>query len=338
MEEIHEEDIKEFLNDKQIISYIRKFSSTKPYSGYFFLLEGKSDVFFFKDIINPSECMLLLTKGRGTIEKVLQGLDELPESVAKQIIGIIDTDNDHFTKKWFFHDNVVYTDTRDLETLLLSSGAFESFIKKCINKNNYLKCTYSDHPPGYVFFQDIIIGKTQYIGLIRVINDLFSHNLFIKDIHKSLITRPEDTPSLDDVILEVVGSDPLNKKDIIEKLWSESKEHWKFLDEPWYLCRGHDLIHALITYLKDKTWVNERTVLKEKEITEELVKQFHLLDLFKKTVMFTTLLKKVRDNTSEVFIPYQYKKTEIHKRRDTGYNRTIIKNFSMNYSANPPGK
>lgn len=307
-----------FQNANQIISYINQNTTHNTHTGFYLLLEGKSDTSFFKDIRDKSICILIVANGWKAIKETFERSNEIPEIVRDKIIGIMDTDFDHFIGVRYTHDHVCYTDTRDLETMLLSSLAFEKFIKSHIDKNAFLMSTYRE--PTLKYFQEIIIKKIQYIGLVRLINEKYNHQLYIKNLHEEIITKTSDVPTLEQVLIEACKSKS-NNTDFVKKLKQEAEKNYDSLKEPWFLCRGHDLIHALIVSLSDSNWMKSKIAIKENPIREDMIRYYHSMDLFKKTSLYQSICKIMGDIGYKVFIKPEYDKEEWPKRRNSGYNR-----------------
>ncbi|HDR9062806.1 TPA: DUF4435 domain-containing protein [Burkholderia vietnamiensis] len=91
------------------------------FDGALIVLEGVTDSHFWRSKIIKDNCQITISGGKSVATKVAKALDE---EGFKRFIVIVDDDYDVFFGKEYESDNLVFTETNDLETLLASSPAF----------------------------------------------------------------------------------------------------------------------------------------------------------------------------------------------------------------------
>jgi hypothetical protein len=91
------------------------------------LLEGNTDIKFFRNLIDEAKCQIYSVDGKPRVIAVLEILkrDKVPG-----VLAIIDADTDHIEGKISKHPDVITTEVRDVEGLLLRSPALEKVINE----------------------------------------------------------------------------------------------------------------------------------------------------------------------------------------------------------------
>ncbi|MCK6429072.1 MAG: DUF4435 domain-containing protein [Burkholderiaceae bacterium] len=100
--------------------------SRAGFSGALLVLEGDDDVKFWRARATArSECQMILAGGKATVVGAVTAAEKLIQS---GVLGVIDDDCDSLLGQTVPSANLVRTEARDMETLMLSSQAFEAVL------------------------------------------------------------------------------------------------------------------------------------------------------------------------------------------------------------------
>lgn len=214
-------------------------------TGPFILVEGSSDVTFFS------------CHTRINIENIIPsfGWENVTDTVAilesegyNSIIGVIDLDYRGIIEYPDLPNNIVLTDSHDIETMMFCSPAFFKVLKQ---KSSIGKI--KSYPSGMAGVKRKILNLSQLIGILRFYSQ-FKGNIYSFDnmhIHKFI-----DNKSLSFIkrrfLSHVRGIHPKNSsitEDTIKNATSEVKKI-PTLSNHFRLCCGHDLMVIMSIGLK----------------------------------------------------------------------------------------
>ncbi|WP_064119815.1 DUF4435 domain-containing protein [Pseudomonas fluorescens] len=201
--------------------------------GLYWLLEGPSDIRFFEARKRP-EVELIVSGGKRNVIGSIQALNENP--VSERMLGIVDADIDWLLEVGSMPSNVITTDPRDLEGVLLRSSAYIKVLAEFSDPvkvkafEERKKCTVLE------YVRDVAM----HFGKIRAVNDLnggvslrkFGPQAFMQkgawvyDVESAIRTAVEKgvCVSVDDLNAKVQGLPEV---------------------DPWSYVRGHDAVNIL---------------------------------------------------------------------------------------------
>jgi hypothetical protein len=98
------------------------------FKGAFLLLEGDTDIRLFSNLTDYAKCKLIPTFGKSN---AIQTLIELEKREATGVLAIVDSDY------WVLEgkktgNNLLLTDTHDIETMILLSPALEKVLREYV--------------------------------------------------------------------------------------------------------------------------------------------------------------------------------------------------------------
>ncbi|MDC3956012.1 DUF4435 domain-containing protein [Polyangium jinanense] len=111
------------INGAHIANKIRMERS--QHAGSFLVVEGVSDKRFFDWLIDKNKCKIVVAYGR---DKALDAFHRLQVPSFDGVLFVIDADFDAIEGRKPPSISVIFTDTHDLETMLLASPAFEKVL------------------------------------------------------------------------------------------------------------------------------------------------------------------------------------------------------------------
>jgi hypothetical protein len=208
------------------------------FRGSYLLVEGDTDCRFFSNLSDISLCRIIPADGKSN---VIDTLIELEKRGARGILGIVDADF------WIIEgtkprENLLLTDTHDLETMILVSPALEKVLKEFLPGEMINDCI--DRLASEVRRVLLTVGRP--IGSIRWIS---RRERFDLDFEAFPFDQCVDFGCLSVDVLRAVKAVragvrdrlPLTDRDLHAKVIEISR-----LDvDGWQVCQGHDLVYLL---------------------------------------------------------------------------------------------
>jgi len=213
------------------------------------IVEGSTDSRVFEDFMNPMKCRVVFSSSR---EKAVQILDELEKENFEGVIAIIDKESDNLVKFRWEKSNLIYTDSHDTETMILTSDAFKKFLNEfgLLNKGKQEKIEELVERT-----RELLINASICIGYLRWYSVPQGQNLQLKcnsiDF-EIIVNKKNHTIQFNDVIKEVGKISLGCKVKDFSKIKTEIETHiTKHTFDPWDVCSGHDMVAILTILLKN---------------------------------------------------------------------------------------
>ena len=229
--------MRDLLSVNRVANQIRLRRSM--YQGTFLLVEGSSDKVFYERFTEKSACELVTISGKPSsklrVITVLKILEE--ESGFKGVLAIVDADFDRLTTPTYYSPNLLYTDTHDLETMLINSPAFDKVLSELGSEEKI-----------HQFNRDIrlaILESSISVGYLLWISQCDDLKLTFDGITFSKFIN-EQNLQIDELklIREVKNkSQAFSLKDEDLQLRLNSRKNNNH--DPWQVCCGHDLVEIL---------------------------------------------------------------------------------------------
>jgi hypothetical protein len=231
-----------------ILGEIKMRKTAHPFSTYV-VVEGHCDIIVFENFTIKKRCELVPANGDKHIGKLVRE----PMFINEKCIAIKDADCMWLNKKDETYKKLFFYDTRDLDSDIIHSDSFDSFLQKFniqdieqlrnkILKNckmiGLLRCFNDKNDLGIDFNMDYNDFKSCFVP--------HSESLDFKKIVKELSELPKN---IDNPLLK--NSEALVA--IIKKTYENQN------DNLHNICRGHDLVLFLYIILKN------RKVIKKEE-------------------------------------------------------------------------
>lgn len=215
----------------EIISQIKMMET--DYDGFYWLVEGPSDLRFFGS--RKLSCVeLIASGGKRNIAGVISALSE--ESVSTRILGIVDADYDWLFDAGEKSPNIITTDPRDLEGVLLRSGALEKVLSELstVRKINEFEGRLGTDIRSYIH------RCSDFFGRIRAVNDMGARVDLEALKPQRFMQRPtweyNELDALSEAVrLGVSGS----VDDLVQEMRSLPN------NTLWCYVRGHDAVNIL---------------------------------------------------------------------------------------------
>ncbi|MBD2492778.1 DUF4435 domain-containing protein [Nostoc sp. FACHB-280] len=240
--------MREFVTVERVANYIRLRRST--FTGTFLLVEGSSDKVFYQRFVDELACELVDTSGKpSSRQNAIDILEILEQSNFQGVLVIVDADFDRLKSLVSSSHNLLYTDTHDLETMLIQSPALDKVLaefgseEKIAQFKRDVRLTLCEI--------GISVGYLLLISLSEGLNLTFEGITFSKFIDEQTLQINELR-----MIQEVKNKSQaysLKDEELQKQLISQKNNN----HDPWQVCCGHDLVEILSLGLRKALGTNK---------------------------------------------------------------------------------
>jgi hypothetical protein len=244
--------VKEFITPDSRANELRLLRTV--HHGAFLIVEGDSDAKVYRQMIDQSACQIVPVLNKNMVLAVLEILNR---ENAPDIVAIVDKDFDELVGTLPQMDNLCFTDTHDLETMLMQSPALEKVLdefgstEKVQNLDVRTLLISAASPIGYLLWislQDQLDLKFATIEYGKFLNDALQTD------ELKLIQEVKNKSQRLDLV----------DRDIQQRLNQQrDPQH-----DPWQICRGHDLAGILAYGLRKVLGSN-----KPADVTPEVIER-----------------------------------------------------------------
>jgi len=205
------------------------------YGGAFCIVEGGDDKKFYRRFIDEGACKILVSRGW---EAAIEVLAILNEDEFSGVLAIIDADGRHIEDRAVEIDNLIVTDTHDLETELFGSQV--AFRKSLIELGDEELCSRFEAQHGSI--PDRIKEACKMLGYLRLLSASEGYFLTFRKLKYSEFVDDEslaaDVPAMIKAVCDDSVRHDLDHAEIRSKLERMVDPKHDLL----LLCRGHDLM------------------------------------------------------------------------------------------------
>lgn len=276
---------------RSAVSIVNKIIAIRKYPGNelrsFLIIEGSSDEKLYGQYIHPEWCEITVAYNKANAIEVISTLESNNFSGA---LAIVDADFDVVGNSTTLSHNLLYTDTHDLETMMIKSPALEKVLSEfgakdkisVINKTGkdartlLIKCA---SPLGYL----------RWVSLKHDLALTFEKLSFDKFVDKDDLTI--DTAKMIKTVKEKSQKLGLIDADIQQKMAQVQKD----THDSWHICCGHDLVCILALGLR-KALGSHSTGEVEPDIVEKWLRLAYERSFFIETRLYTAIRQWEQDN------------------------------------------
>jgi hypothetical protein len=281
--------VQDFITPAALANRVRQRRET--YQGSLLIVEGASDAKFYGQLIDKACCQLLPpAQNRDKAIKILEILQEAPG-----VIAIVDKDFDELNGTLPDMPNLFFTDTHDLETMLLKSPALEKLLGEFGSEDKLAK--FERNVREILLAAGSAIGYLLWVSLQDDLNLKFEGIDFPKFIDTATLTI--DEAKLIEEVKKKSQKPGLKTPELQQRLdCQKAATH-----DRWQVCRGHDLINILAVGFRKalgSRGPNEVTV----EILERVLRVGYEQVYFQTTQLYMAIDKWQIDHpTYRIFKP-----------------------------------
>lgn len=223
-------------------SIANKIILTRQYPGKellsFLIVEGDTDRNFYKTFVDNDKCEITIAYSKRAAVQVLSILEkeEFPGALV-----IVDADFDILEGKFPPSRNVLFTDTHDLETMLMRSPAFEKVLGEfgSEEKIGQFTRTAGKDVRAMLLECSIPIGYLRWVSLREDLALRFEDIDFTRFIDRETLTIDQQN------FIQTVKNKS-QRHDIADtRLKAGIQDVKDDTHDPWHICCGHDLVSIL---------------------------------------------------------------------------------------------
>ena len=222
------------LKPDRIANRIRLLRTQSQYTGSFLIAEGDTDARVWKNLVDSTKCRVENAHNKNNAVAVLNILEK---GKFAGVLAIVDADFDILEGSVPLSPNLLFTDTHDLETMLLKSPALDKVL---------LEHGSEDKIKG--FAKDIrqtLLESAKVIGYLRWASLKFDYSLKFEDLaFKKFVDDRTLILNQSELIKTVKNNSQkqgLDEREIQQKMDSLTTT----TQDMWYVCCGHDMIGIL---------------------------------------------------------------------------------------------
>jgi len=256
-------------------------SSTGP----FLLVEGNSDVIFFRMHTKISIDNIIPTFGSKIL---IQAMTILQKEETRKVLGVIDLDYRWVIPCPSIPNNVFITDSHDLETMMFNSPAFEKVLRQKSSAHKVRA-----YPNGSRGIKGKILKLSQPIGCLRFFSELKTKNYSFENLNcEKFIQRKNLSFSDKKFVSHLRGIHPNNKSitESILRLGIAEAKKMSILSYPSRLCCGHDIMEIMAIGLKSM-WGSYSGTKVSRDLIEESFMLAYSHQMFSSSFLFKKIDK-----------------------------------------------
>lgn len=244
-------------------SCILQFKSPKYYGRQLFVLEGKSDIGFYRNLFTDSQ--VYFDSPCGGKFDVIESVRKLKERGMEDVLGVCDADFDHLLQCKY--PNVLVTDVHDIEMMMLSKEFILTFFHDYTKHTSYTSDSSKDLCDNIMMS---LLDSCYKIGILKLINIKYGIGLNFKGMtYDKFIKINEFKIEFD---AEAYISHILDRsRDNVEfdfvKLYDLYNKYYDSNYDKEHICNGHDF-----TYLLSMVYKGEHS--QDRNIKQDHIERF----------------------------------------------------------------
>jgi hypothetical protein len=229
--------LKNQLTAKSVANAVRFSRAGKPQTSAL-LLEGGTDLRCFRNLIDSGKCEMYVVDGK---EEVLKALADLEASRTPGVVAVVDADTDHLDGTLSPGANVITTETRDFEGILIRSPALE----KVLNEHGI--------PIEGLAVRERALAAASPLGYLRWLTKRKDWTIDFKPINfGAFIDGYRISCDAAAMIREVLRVNTRFGLNVVE-LHGEVAALIDRRHDPWQVASGHDLAKIIAIALTNNT-------------------------------------------------------------------------------------
>jgi len=271
---------------------------TRSYPGNaslsFLIVEGDTDRKFYARFIDKSRCQISNAFNKSNALRVasILGAVSFPG-----FLVVVDADFDKLDGKLTTDRNVLFTDTHDLETMIIQSPALEKVLSEMGSEEKIRHIT--QHTGKDI--RTLLLTCGTPIGYLRWISQQESLSLKFENLDiASFIQRGTLALNVSALIGSVKNKSqrldipPQYLEASIQRIQNETHD-------PWHICCGHDLVHILSYALRGTIGSHDAHTVKPDMLETSLRLAFESIYFFK-TKLYASIQQWEQENVPFIIL------------------------------------
>lgn len=222
------------LKPDRIANRIRLLRNQSQYTGSFLIVEGDTDARVWKNLVHSTKCRVENAHNKNNAVAVIKILEQ---GKFAGVLVVVDADFDIVEGSVPLSPNLLFTDTHDIETMLLKSPALDKVLLEHGSEDK-IKSFAKD-------IRQTLLENAKVIGYLRWASLKFDYCLKFEDLaFKKFVDDRTLVLNQSELIKTVKNNSQklgLDEQEIIVKMDSLKTN----TQDIWYICCGHDMICIL---------------------------------------------------------------------------------------------
>ena len=230
--------------------------SMTSFKGAYVLVEGPTDSQFFKHHLDDTHCQVIICGAKMVVIDSVNGINAI---VGVDVLGVIDDDFDRALGIKYKCVDLISTETHDIETMLLSSAAWDKVIAECADHSKVREIEVIEKMP----LKECLLSRATPFGQLRLISAQHELNVDFKKYFSpwKYISDTDwrfDRTNLMLTFTEVAGVTDADLDEYLRKLP---------IIPVWDLVQGHDIVAILAIGFRSgvfgKNQLSEKVIMKD---------------------------------------------------------------------------
>ncbi|MFM9266884.1 DUF4435 domain-containing protein [Tychonema sp. BBK16] len=218
----------------RIANRIRLLRTQSQYTGSILIVEGDTDARVWKNLVDSTKCRVENAHNK---DKAVKVLNILEQGNFAGVLAIVDADFDILEGSVPLSPNLLFTDTHDLETMLLKSPALEKVLAE-----------HGSEDKIKLFAKDIrqtLLESAKVIGYLRWASLKFNYCLKFEGLAFNKFVDDRTLALNESKLLQTVKNNS-QKPGLDEQEIRANMDSLKTnTQDLWYICHGHDMVDIL---------------------------------------------------------------------------------------------
>ena len=267
--------MREYITPDRIANKIRLLRTQHP--GSFLIAEGDTDARVWENLVDSTKCRVENASNKDNAVKVLNILEK---DKFAGVLAVVDADFDILEETVLLSQNLLLTDSHDLETMLLKSPALEKVLREHGSTEKIER-----------FAQDIrqtLLQSAKILGYLRWASLKLNYCLKFEDLAFNKFVDDRTLILNESKLIQTVKNNSqkpgLDEQEIranMEKLKTDTQDMW-------HVCCGHDMISILsIALCKALGTCNSKEV--EPNVLEKYLRVAYESSHFRETNLYRSI-------------------------------------------------
>ncbi len=276
--------MKKYLTADDIANNVRMIRTQQK--GTILITEGSTDMRLYQRFVNTDKCTIIPANGKDNAIKVIRILEKFN---FKGIFTIVDLDFWKLDGIEQRGDNILTTDTHDIETMLISSKALDNLLVEFGEEHKIRALN--------IPVRDLLYEVTLPLGIFRWISSSSKERLSLrfKDIvFENFIQFRPFSINLSRLIREVkTNSRNMNISE--KRLKREIISLMKKGPEPEQVCSGHDVV-AILTIGLNHVFGNRTSEDVSEAVVDRVLRLSYDITIFRETKLYASIQEWEQNN------------------------------------------
>lgn len=273
--------MREFLTVDSIANQIRMDRTL--HKGAFLIVEGDKDARVYSRYVNEEKCRVVNAHNK---QNAIDALARLEQGDVTGIVAIVDCDFDLLEGRSWNSSNVFFTDTHDLETLMLKSPALEKLLGE-VGSTQKIKAFIKLRKKE---IRDLLLTEGAHLGYLRWVSLRSQYNLKFENLSFSDFLDHQTLTIDFSTLVMSVKNNSQNHRLPEEEIKEQVKDLRDSRHDNWHLCCGHDLMSILSIGFR-KALGTRKAAEVAIDILERELRLAYEAEHFSKTVLYSSVVK-----------------------------------------------